>query len=453
MPTNAEIKALIDTRVRAQRSHILHDGVAEILDFMVDNIAAGGGGETPGIDSVLAVGQALTADRTVDLAGNRISFQNGQVGISLFGDLSPTRPIQIQNGLVDTDLFHIDITPNSEHSVIKALNTTNVDINTAYFEAQTTENYVNFEIQSNFGGSAKLATIQGHADATESWLEHTADTHIFNGTVQGVGIDDVLAEGQVLTVDRSIGLNGFGLNINGGTKASGNAGNINIVAPGSTGVNEAGNVIITGGLKADGAGNGGDVIITSGGATENDPGSIFIIGASATEQGKGGVINLTGGNAVGESETGGDVNLTGGNGGAAGQGGNLMLTAGNPGVGGASGNITVVAASANETNDGGMVQFQSGLGGSTSGNGGGFQIVAGNAQGGDGNGGSIVFNAGEKNGSGLFGKFTVNYISGGDPETMLDIDPNTQSIVFPFLAGGGTTGLSIDNDGKIIRTP
>lgn len=71
MPTNAEIKALIETRVRAQRSHILHDGVAEILDFMVDNISAGPGG-TPGIDTVLAEAQALTAERNIDLNGNTL---------------------------------------------------------------------------------------------------------------------------------------------------------------------------------------------------------------------------------------------------------------------------------------------------------------------------------------------------------------------------------------------
>lgn len=38
--TIEEIKALINTRVRAQKSHILSDGVANILDEMVDSLVA-----------------------------------------------------------------------------------------------------------------------------------------------------------------------------------------------------------------------------------------------------------------------------------------------------------------------------------------------------------------------------------------------------------------------------
>jgi len=274
-----------------------------------------------------------------------------------------------------------------------------------------------------------------------------------SGSAETPGIDDVLAVGQALAADKIINLNGKALNISGGTAVSGNAGNVSIVAPAGNGANDAGNVIITGGKKADGAGNGGDVIITSGGADENDPGSVYIVGANATNQGKGGIINVTGGNAEGSNESGGDVLMTGGNGGDAGQGGNLYLTAGNPGVSGTPGNIGATAASANETGDGGNIDYQAGNGGSASGNGGRLLFAAGNAQAGDGNGGDVVINTGEKNGSGTFGKFTVNYISGGDPETILEIDPNTGSITFPSLAGGGTTGLSIDNDGKVIRTP
>lgn len=290
-------------------------------------------------------------------------------------------------------------------------------------------------------GSNSL-TFSGSAGST---ITYTADTHTFN-------------------------LGGGTFNVVGGTAASGNAGNISLIAAGSNGVNDAGNVIITGGLKADGAGNGGDVIITSGGATVNDPGSIYLVGASATSQGKGGIVNLTGGNAVGASESGGDIVITGGNGGVGGQGGNLSLTAGTPGVGGPSGNVGIAASSANDTGDGGVMSFSSGSGGATSGNGGGMTFIAGTSLGGGGNGGDVLFRPGRKEGAGINGLlkiedatsekraiFETSLITSTD-KTFTFPDASGTFILTtgnPSLAGFGTGVVAVDNDGDLswIATP
>ena len=75
MPTNAEIHAAIDLYITAQRSHILNNTVAQVFHDMVDNITAGQGG-VPGIDDVLAVGQTLTENRTVNLNNNDVVFSH-----------------------------------------------------------------------------------------------------------------------------------------------------------------------------------------------------------------------------------------------------------------------------------------------------------------------------------------------------------------------------------------
>lgn len=54
MPTNAEIHATIDLLIRQPKSSILTNSIADMLDDMVDNIAAGAG--TPNINQVLTSG-------------------------------------------------------------------------------------------------------------------------------------------------------------------------------------------------------------------------------------------------------------------------------------------------------------------------------------------------------------------------------------------------------------
>lgn len=157
MPTNAEIKALIDTRVRAQRSHILHDGVAEILDFMVDNIAAGGGG-SQGIDSVLAVGQLLTADRTVNLNDWVLRFIDEEEGYDILvlyreEELGTISMLQSVNNLAGGNYSQL-IVSSSETDAITTL-------------------------QSRFNADAKTAKIVATSTVTDAIFLYQADTHNF----------------------------------------------------------------------------------------------------------------------------------------------------------------------------------------------------------------------------------------------------------------------------------
>lgn len=159
MATNAEIKALIETRVRAQRSHILHDGVAEILDFMVDNIAAGPGG-TPGIDDVLAVGQLLTADRELHLNGHAYSFESEEDRYALW----------------------VEHVGGGATSYMEAFsNTLGGNLSRSYHNAGTEQAYV--YMQASFDDEDKLASIKCSALSTVANIEHDADKHTF---VRGV---------------------------------------------------------------------------------------------------------------------------------------------------------------------------------------------------------------------------------------------------------------------------
>lgn len=156
MPTNAEIKALINTRVRAQRSHILNNGVAEILDFMVDNIAAGGGG-TPGIDSVLAEAQALTLDRNIHLGGKKLSVFAG-----------------------DRYFLEIDPDPLNEQVNVRALNGIDEEVNEAHLIVRTTPTEVTWRMQADFHDGTKRAQIEAEVNNLSANLNHQADAHRFN---------------------------------------------------------------------------------------------------------------------------------------------------------------------------------------------------------------------------------------------------------------------------------
>lgn len=445
-----------------------------------------------GIDDVLAEGQALTANRTIDVnASNHLSIQD------LSSNLVRTS-WEPSNGII-------------ENVVISPVGDGNEGRMT--IEAATAGDYVIFLLRADYQDGDKTATIEGNAQAAGATITYTADTHTFNAGSSGIvfrvsdGVTDLIevdkGDGQVRIISpnsnivevsddidgvrlvtasgnakiqlvntgnaitytadtHTFNLGGGTFNVVGGTAASGNAGNISLVAAGSNAGNDAGNVIVTAGLKADGAG-GGDVIISSGSATTNDPGDVYLNGGSSLSGGNGGDVILTGGNGQGDSEGGGSIALQGGTSGVNGQGGIISVTAGNVGVGGTSGYIAFTSGHANETGAGGNIDFQGGFGGSTSGNGGNITFSSGKALGGDGNGGSIVMNTGERNGAGSFGKFTVNYMDGGDPEVMFDIDPTAQTITLTStnevritdLAGNGAGVVSVDNDGDLswIATP
>lgn len=71
MATIAEIKALIDTRVRALKDPVLTDGVAEILDLLADGASDAGGGAT-----IYSADGTLAGNRIVDTGGFNLSFIN-----------------------------------------------------------------------------------------------------------------------------------------------------------------------------------------------------------------------------------------------------------------------------------------------------------------------------------------------------------------------------------------
>lgn len=171
MPTNAEIKALINTRVRAQRSHILNNGVAEILDFMVDNIAAGGGG-VPGLDDVLAVGQALTEDREIDLAGHTYEYHNG----NWYVDIGANFLAYIQNG--DNNYLGYY---SAHSSLIRASYQPLVgDINAASVEVTADEQEGMAVLRAIFNQGATEAKIEAIARDGETTFGYGADKHTFN---------------------------------------------------------------------------------------------------------------------------------------------------------------------------------------------------------------------------------------------------------------------------------
>lgn len=179
MPTNAEIHAAIDLLIRQPPNHILTDAIADMLDDMVDNISAGPGG-TAGIDDVLAVGQALTADRIIELGAN---FLDITVGAEPFFEIDPA------SGLVSIGPF---VEQGTESFESKLTLTPDVGAELKYI-------YTN-----SVGAIEKEAKIVGFADATESLLTHTADKHTFNGLV---GIGGVPTANQLFNVN--VGSNFF----------------------------------------------------------------------------------------------------------------------------------------------------------------------------------------------------------------------------------------------------
>ena len=167
MPTNAEIKAAIDLIIRSPHNHILTGAVADILDDIVDNISAGPGG-TPGIDSVLAEAEALTANRSINLNGNGLHLSNGSLGIGIAPETQ--EKLVVSDGLnklivVNTDDFNTRIEGND--------NTAQTYVNAS---ADLGEGSVFFDLFSDNGTNQ----VQIKGDAIANSITHTADTHTFN---------------------------------------------------------------------------------------------------------------------------------------------------------------------------------------------------------------------------------------------------------------------------------
>lgn len=112
-----------------------------------------------GIDDVLAEGQALTTDRTIDLSGFPIHFI----------DVTSQRArvsIEPQNGIIE--LAGSTLVGGGNQAALSLASSTVGDL-------------VDFYIVGSFDDGDKVARIYGAANATTATITHTADTHTFNG--------------------------------------------------------------------------------------------------------------------------------------------------------------------------------------------------------------------------------------------------------------------------------
>lgn len=193
MPTNAEIHAAIDLLIRQPNSHILTNAIADMLDDMVDNIAAGGGGvptldqvlasgndgngasirniadpdfdqdaatkayvddldfETPSLDTVLVAGATLNDDRIIDVAGNDFRINNG-VDEILFIDVSGTEIIVgYKKG-----------------------------VHFGHHRAAADDFGGDFNSRADFDNGTKFAEINGNATGGGSSIQYTAEMHRFS---------------------------------------------------------------------------------------------------------------------------------------------------------------------------------------------------------------------------------------------------------------------------------
>lgn len=200
MPTNAEIHAAIDLLIRQPNSHILTNAIADMLDDMVDNIAAGGGGvptltqvltenndgggqsirniadpdfdqdaatktyvdqslETLSsgitLDSILDGDPGLSAPRVIDVAGNDLRVNNG-VDEVIFIDVSGT---EIVVGYKKGPHF-------------------------GHHRAAADDFGGDFNSRADFDNGTKFAEIIGNAIASGSSLQYSAERHTFIGVLE-----------------------------------------------------------------------------------------------------------------------------------------------------------------------------------------------------------------------------------------------------------------------------
>jgi hypothetical protein len=116
-------------------------------------VYAGGGGTTPGIDDVLAEGQALTADRIINLNGKEIAIQ--------------------QDG---QDWFSVNKV--TQDGRVRVINPTGAS-NRGDLYVKTSNTHAEFSVLADFNDATKSANISGTANVTEGILFHDADIHRF----------------------------------------------------------------------------------------------------------------------------------------------------------------------------------------------------------------------------------------------------------------------------------
>lgn len=147
----------------------VNDGDAATKKYVDDNAGDGGG-------STLYTGDgALTGNRNVDLADNKLSFQYDGI-----------------------DLFVLDPTDGNEKFYLTAWNPTSISY--SRIVGNTLESSSNLVIQALFNDGEQNSSITLNADEGSKNIDYSADTHTFNGKIIIPGIvaknfaDDAAAE-------------------------------------------------------------------------------------------------------------------------------------------------------------------------------------------------------------------------------------------------------------------
>lgn len=122
-------------------------------------------GGTGGIDDVLAVGQALVDNRTIQLNEKTLYIVQSIGG----GDL--------------TTYFSVDPSPGYETSTLRAYNI--ASDSDARFKAQVDDSLTaHSQMEADFGNGVKVGRLEVLATSTASSATYTADKHIFNGVAE-----------------------------------------------------------------------------------------------------------------------------------------------------------------------------------------------------------------------------------------------------------------------------
>jgi hypothetical protein len=194
----------------------------------VDSALASFTPTTPGIDDVLAVGQDLTANRSINIAANNLSINNGvRKFIEIEGGAgSQFVNIDVDNGSTaesylflnaNTSLCDFALSSHPQDSTqiviygdgitgvgrMTALNPTD-GTNVSQVDILSTDVIAQWKIYSNFNNVTKTTEIIGLADASNSIITHTADAHRFN-IVSGGGFVVNDGSADLINIDGSGG--------------------------------------------------------------------------------------------------------------------------------------------------------------------------------------------------------------------------------------------------------
>jgi len=206
---------------------------------------------------------------------------------------------------------------------------------------------------------------------------------------------------------------------------------LDLTAPDGTGAGAGGVIDINAGTGG-ATGDGGTVAITagSGGGTSGDGADITLTGGGATD-GSGGNIDLLAGSGAGTNQAGGGVTVYGGDSTGSADGGPVALSGGTGGTTAAGGYINITAGDGGATSgDGGSVTITGGDVSSASGdNGGSVTLVAGQGSTSDEDG-TIVFSTQRSSEIEVFYGYSETGVTGAATTLMTIPIPSDDSAIF-----------------------